>query len=48
MRVLLQVVLARKELNAKTAIELIEYIQDQNYDAYSSHRRKTEHRLDSS
>ncbi len=47
-RMLLQVVLARKELDAKTAIEVIEYIQDQNYEAYRSHRRKTEGRLDTS
>ncbi len=47
-RVLLQVVLPRKQLDAETAIELIEYIQDQNYDAYRSHRRKTERRLDTS
>ncbi len=47
-RLLLQVVLPRKELDAETAIVLIEYIQDQNYDAYRAHRRKTEQRLDSS
>ena len=47
-RVLLQVVLPRKELDAKMALEIIEYIQDQNYDAYRSHRRQTEQRLDSS
>ncbi len=45
---LLQVVLPRKQLDAETAIELIEYIQEQNYDAYCSHRRKTEGRLDTS
>ncbi len=48
MRLLLQVVLPRKTLEATTAIELIEYIQAQNYDAYRSHRRKTERRLDTS
>ena len=48
MRVLLQVVLPRKHLDAESAIELIAYIQDQNYDAYRSHRRKTEGRLDTS
>ena len=47
-RVLLQVVLPRKELDAETAIKVIEYIQDQNYEAYGSHRRKTEGRLDTS
>ena len=47
-RVLLQVVLPRKALDAKTAIEVIEYMQDQNYEAYRSHRRKTEGRLDTS
>ena len=47
-RKLLQVVLPRKELDAETAIGLIEYIQDQNYEAYQSHRRKTEGRFDSS
>ena len=47
-RTLLQVVLPRKQLDAETAIELIEYIQDQNYDAYCAHRRRTERRLDSS
>ena len=47
-RLLLQVVLPRKELDAETAIALIEYIQDQNYAAYRAHRRKTEERLDSS
>ena len=47
-RVLLQVVLPRKQLDAATAIELIAYIQDHNYDAYCSHRRKTEGRLDTS
>jgi hypothetical protein len=47
-RVLLQAVLPRKELDAETAIELIEYMQDQNYEAYCSHRRKTEGRLDTS
>jgi hypothetical protein len=47
-RLLLQVVLPRKELDAKTAIALITYIQDQNYAAYRAHRRQTEQRLDSS
>ncbi len=47
-RELLQVVLPRKQLDAETAIELIEYIQEQNYEAYRSHRRKTEARLDTS
>lgn len=47
-RVLLQAVLPRKELDAKTVIELIEYTQDQNYKAYRSHRRQTEGRLDTS
>ena len=47
-RHLLQVVLPRQALDADTAIALIEYIQDQNYEAYRSHRRKTEERLDSS
>jgi hypothetical protein len=46
--VLLQAVLPRKALDAEAVIELIEYIQDQNYEAYRSHRRKTEGRLDSS
>ena len=45
---LLQVVLLRKDLNAETAIARIAYIQEQNYEAYRSHRRKTEERLDSS
>ncbi len=47
-RVLLQVVLPRKPLDAETAIDLIDYIQGQNYNAYRSHRRKTEVRLDTS
>jgi hypothetical protein len=47
-RVLLQVVLPRKELDAKTALKIIEYMQDQNYEAYRSHRRKTEGRIDTS
>jgi hypothetical protein len=47
-RALLQVVLPRKALDAETAIELIEYIQEQNYEAYCSHRRTTEGRLDTS
>jgi hypothetical protein len=47
-RELLQVVLPRKQLDAETAIELIAYIQEQNYEAYRSHRRKTEGRLDTS
>ncbi len=47
-RVLLQAVLPRKALDAEAVIELIEYIQDQNYEAYRSHRRTTEGRLDSS
>ncbi len=47
-RVLLQVVLPRKELDAAMALEIIEYIPDQHYDAYRSHRRQTEQRLDSS
>jgi hypothetical protein len=47
-RKLLQAVLPRKLFDAATAIELIEYMQDQNYDAYCAHRRKTERRLDSS
>ena len=47
-RVLLQVVLPRKELDAKTVLKIIEYIQDQNYKAYRSHRRETEGRLDTS
>ena len=47
-RHLLQVVLPRKELDAETALALIEYIQAQNYEAYRSHRRQTEQRLDSS
>ena len=47
-RLLLQVVLPRQVLDAETAIALIDYIQDQNYEAYRSHRRKTEERLDSS
>ena len=45
---LLQVVLPRKQLDAETAIDLITYIQAQNYDAYRSHRRKTEGQLDTS
>ena len=48
MRELLQVVLARKQLEAATALELIEYIQEQNYEAYRSHRRKIEGHLDTS
>ena len=47
-RKLLQAVLPRKELDAETVIALIEYIQDQNYEAYRAHRRKTEGRLDTS
>ena len=45
---MLQVVLPRKQMDAETAIGLIEYIQEQNYEAYRSHRRKTEGRLDTS
>ena len=47
-RHLLQVVLPRKELDAETALALIEYIQAQNYEASRAHRRKTEERLDTS
>ncbi len=45
-RVLLQAVLPRKELDAETVIGLIHYIQEQNYAAYCSHRRRTQRRLD--
>ncbi len=45
-RVLLQVVFPRKTLDAETVIELIEYIQEQNYAAYCSHRRRALRRLD--
>ena len=45
-RVLLQAVLVRKTLDAETVIRLIRYIQEQNYAAYRSHRRRTQQRLD--
>ena len=45
-RVLLQTVLPRKTLDAETVIGLIQYIQEQNYAAYCSHRRRTQRRLD--
>jgi hypothetical protein len=43
---LLQAVLPRKALDAATVIALIRYIQEQNYTAYCSHRRRTQRRLD--
>jgi hypothetical protein len=45
-RVLLQAVLPRKRLDAETVIEVLQYIQEQNYAAYWSHRRRTQRRLD--
>jgi hypothetical protein len=47
-RRLLQVVLPKRQLDAETVIELIEYIQKQNYRAYCSHRKRRLQRLDSS
>ena len=45
-RVLLQAVLPKQALDATTVIALIQYIQEQNYAAYCSHRRRTQRRLD--
>ncbi len=45
-RVLLQAVLPRKQLDAETVIAFIQYIQEQNYAASWSHRRRTQRRLD--
>ncbi|GAC1650997.1 MAG: hypothetical protein NVS4B8_25650 [Herpetosiphon sp.] len=45
---LLQAVLPKQELDATTLIGLLQYIQDQNYAAYRSHRRHNRHRFDSS
>ena len=45
-RVLLQAILPRQKVDAETVIELIRYIQEQNYAAYCSHRRRTQRRLD--
>ena len=49
MRVLLQVTLPRRSLDAQTVLDLIAYTQAQNDKAYRSHRRRTlRHLLDSS
>jgi hypothetical protein len=45
-RVVFQTVLPRRDLDAETAIALIQYIQEQNDAAYLSHRPQTERRLD--
>ena len=45
-RVLLQAVLPRKQVDAEMVIGLIRYIQEQNYAAYCCHRRRTQRRLD--
>jgi hypothetical protein len=47
-RRLLQVILAKRQLDAETVIALIQYIQDQNYRAYCAHRKRRLRRLDSS
>src|SRR5439155_20283507 len=47
-RRLLQIVLANRQLDAETAIALIQYNQDQNYRAYCAHRKRRLRRLDSS
>ena len=45
-RVVLQAILPRQQVDAATVIRLIEYIQKQNYAAYRAHRRRTLERLD--
>ncbi len=45
---LLQVSLPKQHLDAQTALALIQYVQEQNYAAYCSHRKRTLDRLDSS
>ena len=45
-RVLLQAVLPRKKVDGEAVIKLIRYIQEQNYAAYCSHRRRKQRRLD--
>ncbi|SRR6266545_826997 len=47
-RRLLQVGLPKRQLDAETAIALIQYIQDQNYAASCAHRKRRQRRLDSS
>jgi hypothetical protein len=47
-RRLLQVVVPKRQLDAETAIALIQYIQGQNYAAYCAHRKRRLRRLDSS
>ena len=47
-RMLLQVSLPRQQLDAERALALIKYVQEQNYAAYCSHRKRTIERLDSS
>jgi hypothetical protein len=40
------VVLPKRQLDAETAIALIQYIQNQNYRAYCAHRKRQLRRLD--
>ena len=47
-RRLLQVVLPKRQLDAETAIALIQYIQDQNYRAYCADRKRRLRRRDTS
>jgi len=47
-RRVLQVVLPKRQLDAETAIALIQDIQDQNYAASCAHRKRRVRRLDSS
>jgi hypothetical protein len=47
-RLLLQVSLPKQQLDAETVIALIKYVQEQNFAAYRSHRKRTLDRLDSS
>jgi len=42
------VTLPRRSLDAQTALALVLELQEQNYTAYCSHRRRTRHHLDSS